>query len=106
MKWRAVGFVGVVLAAVVLLLAYVNLDGRTRVSRSTPVPVLVAKQLIPKGTPGSLIASQSMYAPMVLLTKELEVGAIADPAYLRGRVSVVDILPGQQLTATNFTSRG
>jgi hypothetical protein len=80
---------------------------RTRVSGSTPVaPVLVAKQLIPKGTPGSLIASQSMYASMVLLTKEREVGAISDPAYLTGRVSVVDILPGQQLTATNFTSRG
>jgi hypothetical protein len=38
--------------------------------------------------------------------KELEVGAISDPTYLRGRASVVDIYPGQQLTETNFPARG
>jgi flagella basal body P-ring formation protein FlgA len=69
-----------------------------------PRPVLVAKQLIPKGTPSSLIFSQSMYEPTILRTSEVEVGAISDPAYLRGRVPVQDIFPGQQLTATDFAA--
>ncbi len=64
--------------------------------------MLVAKRLIPRGTPGTLIASQSMYAPKTLPPEEVELGAISDPAYLRGRTAAVDIFPGQQLTATDF----
>ena len=107
MKWRAVGVVSVVLA-VTLLLAYVNHDHRTRVSGSppTPPPVLIAKQLIPKGTPASLIASQSMYQVTTLPRKEVEVGAVADPSYLNGLAAAVDILPGQQIIASDFTANG
>jgi len=43
-----------------------------------------------------------MYAAPTLPPDEVEDGAIADPSYLSGRASVVDILPGQQLTATDF----
>jgi Flp pilus assembly protein CpaB len=66
--------------------------------------VLVAKQLIPKGTPGTLVASQSMYAPTTLPRKEVEVGAIADPSYLSGRAAAADIFPGQQFTAVDFAA--
>jgi hypothetical protein len=66
--------------------------------------VLVAKQLIRKGTAGSLVLSQSMYAATTLPQNELEVGAISDPTYLKGRASVVDIFPGQQLMETDFTA--
>ncbi len=66
--------------------------------------MLVAKQLIPKGTPGTLVASQSMYAPTTLPRKEVEVGAIADPSYLSGRAASADIFPGQQFTATDFAA--
>ena len=40
-----------------------------------------------------------MYAPTTLPQKEVEVGAIADPAYLSGRAAAADIFPGPQLTA-------
>jgi Flp pilus assembly protein CpaB len=66
--------------------------------------VLVAKQLIPTGTPGSVVATESMYAPTTLPRKEVEVGAISDPSYLAGRAAAVDIFPGQQFTATDFAA--
>jgi Flp pilus assembly protein CpaB len=37
---------------------------------------------------------------------QLQEGAIADPASLRGRVAVVDILPNSQITAADFTTSG
>jgi Flp pilus assembly protein CpaB len=67
-------------------------------------PVLVANRLIPAGTPGTLVASQTMYAPTTLPRKEIEVGAIADPQYLSGRAAAIDIFPGQQFTATDFAA--
>ena len=78
---------------------------RARVGgENAPTPVLVAKQLIPKGTPGTIVASQSMYAPTTLPRKEVEVGAIADPSYLSGRAASLDIFPGQQFTSTDFAA--
>jgi len=43
-----------------------------------------------------------MYASTTIPPEEVEVGAIADPAYLRGRTAAADIFPGQQLTSTYF----
>ena len=53
-----------------------------------------ANRLIPAGTPGTLVASQSMYTPTTLPQKEVVVGAISDPAYLSGRAAATDIFPG------------
>ncbi len=98
-----VGVAAVVLAAILLV---VYLDRyRARVSgENAPTPVLVAKQLIPAGTPGTLVASRTMYAPTTLPRKEVEVGAIADPQYLSGRAAAADIFPGQQFTALDFAA--
>ena len=99
----AVGAAAVVLAAILLI---VYLDRyRARVGgENAPTPVLVAKQLIPAGTPGTLVAGRSMYVPTTLPRKEVEVGAIADPQYLSGRAAAIDIFPGQQFTATDFAA--
>jgi len=99
----AIGAAAVVLAAILLI---VYLDRyRARVGgENAPTPVLVAKQLIPAGTPGTLVASQAMYAPTTLPRKEVEVGAIADPQYLSGRAAAADIFPGQQFTAIDFAA--
>jgi len=99
----AIGAAAVVLAAILLI---VYLDRyRARVGgENAPTPVLVAKQLIPAGTPGTLVASQTMYTPTTLPRKEVEVGAIADPQYLSGRAAAADIFPGQQFTATDFAA--
>ena len=90
--------------AAILLVVYLD-RYRSRVGgENAPTPVLVAKQLIPTGTPGSIVATQSMYAPTTLPRKEVEVGAISDPSYLAGRAAAVDIFPGQQFTATDFAA--
>jgi Flp pilus assembly protein CpaB len=102
--WAIALGIGAIVLAAILLVVYLD-RYRARVSgESAPTPVLVAKQLIPKGTPGTLVASQQMYAPTTLPAKEVEVGAIADPQYLSGRAAAVDIFPGQQFTAVDFAA--
>ena len=99
----AIGAAAVVLAAI-LLVVYLDRYRAACGGENAPTPVLVAKQLIPAGTPGTLVASQSMYAPTTLPRKEVEVGAIADPQYLSGRAAATDIFPGQQFTALDFAA--
>jgi Flp pilus assembly protein CpaB len=102
--WAIALGIGAIVLAAILLVVYLD-RYRARVSgENAPTPVLVAKQLIPQGTPGTLVASQSMYAPTTLPQKEVEVGAISDPAYLSGRAAATDIFPGQQFTATDFAA--
>lgn len=102
--WAIALGIGAIALAAILLIVYLD-RYRARVGgRNAPTPVLVAKQLIPKGTPGTIVASQSMYAPTTLPRKEVEVGAIADPSYLSGRAASADIFPGQQFTATDFAA--
>jgi Flp pilus assembly protein CpaB len=102
--WAIVLGIGAVVLAAILLVVYLD-RYRARVSgENAPTPVLVAKQLIPTGTPGTVVASKSMYAPTTLPQKEVEIGAIADPSYLSGRAAAVDIFPGQQFTAADFAA--
>ena len=102
--WAIALGVGAIVLAAILLVVYLD-RYRARVGgRNAPTPVLVAKQLIPAGTPGNLIASGPMYAPTTLPRKEVEVGAIADPQYLAGRAASAAIFPGQQFTATDFAT--
>jgi Flp pilus assembly protein CpaB len=102
--WAIALGIGAVVLAAILLVVYLD-RYRSRVAgENAPTPVLVAKQLIPAGTPGTLVATKSMYAPTTLPQKEVEVGAISDPAYLSGRAASVDIFPGQQFTATDFAT--
>ena len=102
--WAIALGIGAVVLAAILLVVYLD-RYRARVSgENAPTPVLVAKQLIPAGTPGTLVASQGMYAPTTLPQKEVVVGAIEDPTYLSGRAAATDIFPGTQLTATSFAA--
>jgi hypothetical protein len=112
-KWREVGFflVVVVVVDLAVVLAVVPKADLERAihgyrvaprSGNNPTPVLVAKQLIPKGTSGLLVLTHSMYVPTTIPPREVEAGAISDPAYLRGRAFVVDILPGQHFTESDF----
>jgi Flp pilus assembly protein CpaB len=102
--WAIALGIGAILLAAILLVVYLD-RYRARVGgENAPTPVLVAKQLIPAGTPGSLIASGSMYEPTTLPKKEVEVGAVADPQYLSGRAASTEIFPGQQFTAADFAT--
>ncbi len=72
--------------------------------RTAPTPVLVAKQTIPKGTPGTLVATEGMYVPTTIPRKDVVAGAINDPQYLAGRAAATDVFPGSQLTVDDFSA--
>ncbi len=97
-----VGAAAAVLAGIILL-AYLHSYRNSVSSTSAPASVLVAKNLIPKGTPGDIIGSTNQFQVASLPKGQLQTGALTDPAALSGRVAVTDIYPGQQLTAGYFT---
>jgi Flp pilus assembly protein CpaB len=101
----ALGIVAATLAAIVLAVYLIGY--RDSVAADTaPTPVLVAKQLIARGTPGSVIGVKQLYESTEVAANSLKVGAIADPATLNGRVTAVDVYPGQQLTDADFVVGG
>src|SRR5437867_1326412 len=73
-------------------------------SGGTAATVLVAKSLIPQGTPGEAVAKKELYQAQSIRESELKEGAISDPSSLSGRVAATDIFPGQQLTSADFTT--
>jgi pilus assembly protein CpaB len=102
--WALALGIGAVVLAAILLVVYLDRYRARESGRNAPTPVLVAKQTITKGTPGTIVATQGMYVPTTLPRKQVEVGAIADPSYLAGRAASVDVFPGQQLTAADFAA--
>jgi pilus assembly protein CpaB len=98
----AVGVFASLLALLVLLLYLSHYRSSIRNS-SAPVPVLVAKSLIPQGTAGDVLGTSGGFAATDIAKSSVKEGAITDPAVLKGRVAVADIYPGQQLTALDFT---
>ena len=99
----AVGIAAAGLAAIILLV-YLNRYRNNLDQRNAPVAVLVAKSLIPKGTPGDLIGTKSLFQATSVPRAQLKTGALVDPSTLRGLVALTDIFPGQQLTLSSFGS--
>jgi len=101
--WTLALGIGAAALAAILLIAYL-VQYRSSVQDSTAAaPVLVAKNLIPKGTSGTVIAEKQLFQAASLSKDDLKVGAISDPAYLNGRVAVADIFPGQQITTADLS---
>jgi Flp pilus assembly protein CpaB len=101
--WTLALGIGAAALAAILLIAYL-VQYRSSVNDSTaPTPVLVAKNLIPKGTSGTVIAEKQLFQAATLSKDDLKVGAISDPAYLNGRVAVGDIFPGQPITTADLS---
>jgi pilus assembly protein CpaB len=96
-----VGGVAAVLAGIILLV-YLHSYRNSLNSGTAPATVLVAKNLIQKGTPGNIIGSSDQFQVASVPKGQLQVGALTDPAALAGRVALADIFPGQQLTANYF----
>lgn len=91
-----------VCAAVVLVFAL----GRYKASvqRTTPqATVLVATGEIAKGTAGSTIAARKLYKSTPVSSTQLSAGAIASAGQLAGETAQANILPGQQLTVSDFS---
>ena len=68
-----------------------------------PVTVLVARESLPKGVAGDLIAEKGKFQATGFKRDQVKDGAITDPASLRGQVAVHDLVRGQQLTAADFS---
>jgi Flp pilus assembly protein CpaB len=99
----AVGIIVAVIAAV-LLIVYITRYKSSVDSTAAATPVLVAKSLIPKGTPGTVVATKQLYQSTSVPEDKVQDGAISDPAALSGRTAVADIYPGAQLTLNNFSA--
>ena len=96
-----VGAAAAVIAGLILIV-YIHQYRSNVNSTSGQAPVLVASQLIPKGTPGDLVGSNNQFQVGSVPKGQLAAGALTDPAALTGRIAIKDIYAGQQLTAADF----
>lgn len=94
---------GAAILAALLLVIYLQRYRDSLRSSSAPTTVLVAKSLIPKGTPGDVIGANGQVQIAQLPKDQLKDGALIDPSAIRGRVALDDIYPGQQITASSFS---
>lgn len=96
--------VGAALLAGIAILVYLNQYRDRLQAGTTPVTVLIARQTIPKGTPGSVVASKGMFTATTIRESQLREGAFSDPASLTGRVATTEVYEGSQLTAGAFSA--
>jgi pilus assembly protein CpaB len=66
--------------------------------------VLVAKNLIEKGSPGDVVAEDALFQTTRVRKDDLKDGAISDPSSLRGKIATTDVYPGEQLVAKEFVA--
>jgi pilus assembly protein CpaB len=88
------------------ILLYLNSYRDSLKAQGALVTVLVAKQTIPKGTSGTVVASKDLYTVTTIKESQLLEGAMSDPATLRDKVATREIFEGAQLTATDFGAAG
>jgi Flp pilus assembly protein CpaB len=98
------GLAAAVLAGLVLLV-YLNSYRSSVQSSNEPVTVLVARNLIEKGTSGNEVASKQLYQAAEIAQDEIKTGAFTDSSALRDTVAAVDVYPGQQLTSSDFVAQ-
>jgi Flp pilus assembly protein CpaB len=92
------------LLAAILLIVYLRSYRSSVNSGKEPVTVLVAKRVIPSGTPAITVAKLNLYQITTVPKDHLADLAISDPGALSGQVTAHDILPGAQLTTADFTT--
>jgi Flp pilus assembly protein CpaB len=97
---------GAALLAGVLILVYLNSYRSSVQAEGAPVTVLIAKQDIPKGTSGTVIAANSLFRSTTMRESQLREGAFSDPTNLTGKVATGEIYKGAQLSAIDFRAGG
>ena len=88
------------------ILLYLNSYRDSLKAQGALVTVLVAKQTIPKGTSGSVVASKDLYTVTTIRESQLLEGAMSDPATLRDKVASREVFEGAQLTSADFGAAG
>lgn len=66
--------------------------------------VLVSTGVIHKGETGQEIAAQHLYKSTPVVSTQVAPGALSDAVAIAGQTARADILPGQQLTAADFST--
>ena len=94
------------LLAGVTVVAYLNQYRNSLKAQGALVTVLVARDMIPKGTSGNVLATKSLYTATTIRESQLREGAISDPASLRGTVATREVFEGAQLTSADFVAAG
>jgi len=92
------------LVAGLAILIYLNRYRQNLQSGTTPVTVLIARQTIPKGTPGSVVAAKHLFTATTIRQSQLRDGAFSDAQSLTGRIATSQVYAGSQLTAGVFSS--
>ena len=92
--------------AAIALVAYLNNYKDDVRGGTVPTQVLIADRLIPKGTAGDVVATDRLFRPATVAEDDAKSSALTDAAALSGTVAVRDIFPGQQITASDFTTGG
>lgn len=92
------------LLAGILIVVYVARYRSSVNADSAPVTVLIAKQSIPKGTAGAVIATSGLYSATTIRQSQLLNGAYSDASSLRDKVATRNIYPGSQLTTADFAA--
>jgi pilus assembly protein CpaB len=96
-----IGAAAAVLAGIILLVYLYSYRNSVN-SNAASASVLVAKRLIPKGTPGDIVGASDQFQVAQVRKSDLLTGALTDPSALTGRIAVADVYPGQQLTDAAF----
>ena len=79
---------------------------REDLTGSDQARVLVARSLVPKGTPGEVVASERLYKIVRIPQSDLEDTAMTDPSDLGDRTATADIYPGHQFVVGDFEDAG
>ena len=90
-------------AAGILLFALGQYKSAQTTPQTVQATVLVATAEITKGTSGDVVASRGLYKSTPIVASQVTPGAVSDASTLAGKVASANILPGQQLTAADFT---
>lgn len=99
----AVALISALLAAGVLLVFLSQYRESVGVADDVST-VLVAKNLIEKGSPGDVVAEDALFQTTTVRKDDLKDGAISDPSSLKGKVATTDVFPGEQLVAEEFVA--
>jgi pilus assembly protein CpaB len=88
----------------VVLLAFISQYKQDVQGGTVERSALIANQLIPKGTSGSVVVSGSLSKAATVQQDNLQAGALSSAAGLAGKVATRDIYPGEQITAADFAA--
>jgi len=99
----AVAVVSALLAAGVLMIFLSQYRDSVDVADDVST-VLVAKNLIEKGSPGDVVAEDALFQTTQVQKDDLKDGAISDPSSLKGKIATTDVFPGEQLVSKEFVN--